>query len=318
MNDQDPRRTHGLSGAISRRNVLKCMAWAGSGVVWTMSGGIASSALASTAEASTKSAGALSFVQISDSHIGFSKPANPDPMATLNETIARIKALPTPPAFVIHTGDITHLAKPEQFDLAQQVYGSLGVPVHFVPGEHDIVDGNNVKPYIERFAKDAKGDGWYSFDMNGVHFVALVNVLQLGDKGMGTLGSDQLAWLKDDLKGRSSSTPVVVYSHFPMWALYEDWGWGTQDSLEAMKLLKRFGSVTALNGHVHQIQQKIEGNVTFHSARSTAYPQPPPGQGAGPGPLLVPAEQLRANVGLSSVRVQHGKGLLALTDTTLA
>ena len=306
-----------MNHEIDRRGFLKCMAWAGSGVVWTMSGGIASSVLAGSAQAGAKS-GALSFVQISDSHIGFNKPANPDPMATLNETIAKIKALPTPPAFIIHTGDITHLAKPEQFDTAQQVYGSLGIPVHFVPGEHDIVDGNNAKPYAERFAKDAKGDGWYSFDANGVHFVALVNVLRLGDKGMGTLGDEQLAWLRDDLKGRSDSTPIVVYSHFPMWALYEDWGWGTQDSLQAMALLKRFGSVTALNGHIHQIQQKVEGNVTFHSARSTAYPQPAPGQGAGPGPLLVPAEQLRSYIGLSSVGIRQGDAPLAITDTALA
>jgi len=319
MDQQDPKDSrdgHGGHGGLSRREVLKCMAWAGSGVVWTMSGGCASSALIGTDESAGGTG--LSFVQISDSHIGFNKPANPNPLATLNETIAKIKALPTPPAFILHTGDITHLAKPEQFDTAQQIYGSIGIPVHFVPGEHDMVDGNNPKPYVERFAKDSQGDGWYSFDANGVHFVALVNVVRLGDKGMGTLGDAQLAWLKDDLNGKSSSTPIVVYSHFPMWALYEDWGWGTQDSLEAMKLLQRFGSVTALNGHVHQVQQKVEGNLTFHSARSTAYPQPPPGQGAGPGPLLVPAEQLRANVGLRSVSISQGKGLLALTDSSLA
>lgn len=317
MDQQDSKDSPGEpAGGLSRREVLRCMAWAGSGVVWTMRGGIASSLLAGPVQAA-EARGELSFVQISDSHIGFSKPANPDPLATLNETIARIKALPTPPAFIIHTGDITHLAKPEQFDTAQQIYGSIGIPVHFVPGEHDMVDGNDPGPYAERFARDSRGDGWYSFDANGVHFVALVNVVRLGDKGMGTLGDAQLAWLKDDLKGKSSSTPIVIYSHFPMWALYEDWGWGTQDSLEAMKLLRRFGSVTALNGHVHQIQQKVEGNVSFHSGRSTAYPQPAPGQGAGPGPLLVPAEQLRANVGLSSVRIRHGKGLLALTDTAL-
>jgi 3',5'-cyclic AMP phosphodiesterase CpdA len=316
MNQQDPKDPRGEHGSLSRREVLKCMAWAGSGVVWTMTGGCASSALIGSDQA--EATGSLSFVQISDSHIGFSKPANPNPLATLSETIARIKALPTQPDFVIHTGDITHLAKPEQFDTAQQIYGSLGIPVHFVPGEHDMVDGNNPRPYAERFAKDSKGDGWYSFDANGVHFVALVNVVRLGDKGMGTLGDAQLAWLKDDLQGKSSSTPIVVYSHFPMWALYQDWGWGTQDSLQAMQLLQRFGSVTALNGHIHQIQQKVEGNVTFHSGRSTAYPQPPPGQGPGPGPLVVPAEQLRANVGLTSVSIRQGNGALALTDSTLA
>jgi Icc protein len=315
MNDSDSTESQDPS-FLSRRGVLKCMAWAGSSVVWTMSGGVASSLLAGTARAA--SAGELTFVQISDSHIGFNKQANPDPMVTLNATIAQIKGLPLKPSFVIHTGDITHLAKAEQFDTAQQVFSQIGVPVFYVPGEHDIVDGNNPKPYIERFAKNSKGSGWYSFDANGVHFVALVNSMTLRDSGMGSLGEDQLAWLKEDLKGKSASTPIVVYTHFPMWALYEQWGWGTTDSLQAMALLQRFGSVTVLNGHIHQIQQKVEGNVTFHSARSTAYPQPPPGQGAGPGPLVLPSDQLRSNLGLSTISVRVGKGLLAVTDSTLA
>ena len=315
MNPQNPFDDDKQSG-LSRRAMLKCMAWAGSGLVWTLSGGIASTVLTGDAQAAS-GAGELSFVQISDSHIGFNKPANPAPLATLNETINKIKALPTRPEFILHTGDVTHLATPEQFDTAQQIFGEMGIPVFFVPGEHDIVDGNNPRPFIERFMPDGKDNGWYSFDAHGVHFIALVNVLQLGDKGMGTLGERQLAWLKNDLLHRSASTPIVVYSHFPLWAVYEDWGWGTQDGIEAMNLLRRFGSVTALNGHIHQIQQKVEGNVTFHAARSTAYPQPSPGQGSGPGPLLVPGEQLRANIGLSSVRIRQGKGLLALIDTTL-
>lgn len=316
--DRKDSTDHPEQHALTRRSMLKCMAWAGTGIVWTLPGGIASSLLADDALAADRTSGELTFVQISDSHIGFSKPANPDPLATLNETITRIRALPTRPDFIIHTGDVTHLATPEQFDTAQQAYGQIGIPVHFVPGEHDIVDGNNPRPFAERFSPGALGDGWYSFDANGAHFVALVNVVRLGNKGMGTLGDDQLAWLKKDLQGRSASTPIVVYSHFPLWAIYEDWGWGTQDAMAAMKLLRRFGSVTALNGHIHQIQQKIEGHVTFHSARSTAYPQPAPGQGQGPGPLLVPAEQLRANIGLSSIRLRRGQGLLALTDNTLS
>jgi len=319
MDDQDPNDARIGQRAISRRGLLKCMAWAGTGLVWTLSGGVASSVMAGSARAATRSSGALNFVQISDSHMGFNKPANPDPLATLRETIARIRALPIAPSFVLHTGDITHLATPAQFDLAQTVLSEIGVPIYFVPGEHDIVDGNNPKPYVERFGgSGAQGDGWYSFDAGGAHFIALVNVVRLGDRGMGTLGDDQLAWLRDDVSGLSSSTPLVVFSHFPLWALYPDWGWGTQDSLTAMTLLKRFGSVTMLNGHIHQIQQKIEGNVTFHSARSTAYPQPAPGEGAGPGPRVVPAEQLRSAIGLTSVRIRDSGAPLAVTDTTLA
>ena len=314
MSDNDPK-----AGGIGRRELLKCMAWAGSGVVWTLGSGVASSVLAGCAPAPLKPSGGLSFVQISDTHIGFKKAANPDPAATLRETIAKIHALPVQPSFVLHTGDITQLATPEQFDQAQALLSQIGLPVFYVPGEHDIVDGNNPRPYLSRFAgKDARGDGWYSFDAGGVHFVALVNVVRLGDRGMGTLGAEQLAWLRDDLAGRSDSTPIMVYSHFPLWALRPDWGWGTQDALEAMNLLRRFGSVTALNGHIHQVQQKIEGNVCFYAARSTAFPQPAPGEGAGPGPLVVPAEQLRATIGLRSVTLRGGDAPLALIDTTLA
>ena len=304
---------------VNRREVLKCMAWAGTGVLWTMSGGVASSVLAGCSTGPLRAAGTLRFVQISDTHIGFKKAANPDPAATLRETFAHIHALPEAPDFVLHTGDITQLATPEQFADAQALLSELRVPVFYVPGEHDIVDGNNPKPYIERFAgRDARGDGWYSFDAGGVHFVALVNVVRLGDRGMGTLGAEQLAWLRDDLAGLSSSKPIVVYSHFPLWPLYPDWGWGTQDSLEALAALRRFGSVTALNGHIHQVQQKVEGNVVFHAARSTAFPQPAPGQGPGPGPLALPAEQLRTAIGLRSVQVRTGSEALAIVDATLA
>ena len=309
--DQDNR-----DGAVGRRGFLQCMAWAGTGVLWTLGGGVASSALISSAQAAAPTG--LSFIQISDSHVGFKKPANPDPLGTLKETIGRIRALPAQPRFVLHTGDITHLATPEQFDLAQSALSEIGVPVHYVPGEHDIVDGSDPRPYLARFAPNAKGDGWYSFDEGGVHFIALVNVIHAGDGGMGSLGATQVAWLKDDVAPLGSSTPIVVFAHFPLWALYPDWGWGTADAAEALTALNRFGSVTVLNGHIHQVQQKVEGNVTFHTARSTAYPQPAPGEGAGPGPLLVPAEQLRTRIGLTSVQSRRTRGPLVVVDRALA
>ncbi|QUD87065.1 metallophosphoesterase family protein [Phenylobacterium montanum] len=303
---------------LARRGLLKCMAWAGTGMVWSFSGGVAASSLLGAGPAVAAPAAGLSFVQISDSHIGFRKPANPDPMATLRETISKIKALPVRPDFVLHTGDITHLATPDQFDTAYQAISEIGLPIHFVPGEHDIVGGTDPGPYRDKFAPQSKGNGWYSFDAGGAHFIALVNVVTLGDRGMGTLGADQLAWLKDDVSGLSASTPIVVFSHFPMWALFPDWGWGTADSAEALNTLSRFGSVTVLNGHIHQVQQKVEGKVTFHTARSTAYPQPAPGEGAGPGPLVVPPEQLHGVIGLTEVRVQPGSGPLAIVDQSLA
>ncbi|MBV8300882.1 MAG: metallophosphoesterase, partial [Candidatus Dormibacteraeota bacterium] len=258
------------------------------------------------------------FVQISDTHIGFNKEANPDVVATCNRTVDLVNALPEQPALMIHTGDITHLSKPAEFDLAQQLLSRLRTTeMHTVPGEHDTTDAT-VSEYFNRFGKASGGKGYYSFDHAGVHFVALVNVLQFKPGGLGTLGSEQLAWLADDLKGRSSSTPLVVFAHMPLWTIYEPWGWGTGDSPQLMQQLRRFGSVTVLNGHIHQIVQKVEGNVTFHTARSTAYPQPVAGEAAGPGPLKVPAEQLSAMLGVTSVSVVKHTRALRLDDTTIA
>lgn len=307
-------------GEIDRRGLLQCMGWAGTGALYALSGGVAYSRALGGVHAAMPSHSAtsgVSFVQISDTHIGFNRPANPDPLATLRETIAKVRALPVQPAFVLHTGDITHLATPEQFDTAQQLLSELALPIHFVPGEHDIVDGTNPQPYLNRFGHGSRGNGWYSFDINGAHFIGLVNVLQLGNRGMGTLGADQIAWLRDDVSHLSSSTPIIVFSHFPMWALYPDWGWGTADAAAALVALRRFGSVTVLNGHIHQVQQRVEGHVTFHTARSTAYPQPAPGVGPGPGPMLVPPERLRSALGVTSVNVRQAAGPLAIIDATL-
>ena len=177
-----------------------------------------------------------------------------------------------------------------------------------MPGEHDVIgDGSE---YLKRFGKGTKGEGWYSFDHHGVHFIGLVNVASQGtDKGLGILGSEQLEWLKADVAGLAASTPIVVFGHVPLWAVYPQWGWGTQDGEQALGYLKRFGSVTVLNGHIHQIAQKVEGNMTFHTARSTGFPQPAPGQAPAPGPLKnVPAEKLRTMLGLTKRELRRGPG----------
>ncbi len=206
----------------------------------------------------------------------------------------KINALPTPPDFLLHTGDVSHLSKTEQFDTVDQVLKSARVKdVFFVPGEHDVLDDNG-KSYLERYGKSAQGSGWYSFDKKGVHFIALVNVMNLKAGGLGSLGSEQLAWMEKDVKHLKHSTPIVVFAHIPLWSVYPEWGWGTDDSAQALAYLKKFGSVTVLNGHIHQTMQKIEGNVTFHTAMSTAFPQPQPGKADSPGPMKVPADQLRA------------------------
>ena len=304
---------------INRRHALECMIWAGTGVLWTMAGGVPKSiGLLGSAEAAEAAATSFTFAQISDSHIGFEKPANPHALDTLKEAVDRVKALKTKPALVLHTGDITHLSKPAEFDNAAQLIGSMGLDVHYVPGEHDIVDEGTGKAYMERYGKNAKGSGWYSFDQNGVHFIGLVNVATLKAGGLGSLGHDQLEWLEDDVKGLAASTPIVVFAHIPLWTVYPAWGWGTEDAEVALGYLKRFGSVTVLNGHIHQLMQKVEGNVTFHTARSTAFPQPAPGTAPSPGPMLVPAEKLRTLLGIREVTFKQGTAALAVTDTALA
>ena len=299
----------------SRRKVLECMTWAGTGVLWTVTGGIPRS-LGIIDGALAAEPGKLSFLQISDSHVGFDKPANPNVIGTLEEAIGRIKGLPQRPAFMIHTGDITHLSKPAEFDNADRIISQSGLTVHYVPGEHDILD-EGVTLYRDRYGKNAKGAGWYSFDADGVHFIGLVNVANLKAGGLGNLGEDQLKWLADDLKGKSAETPIVVFAHIPLWTVYEQWGWGTEDSGRALELLKRFGSVTVLNGHIHQVMQKVEGNVAFHTAMSTAFPQPAPGTAPSPGPLKVADDKLRTLLGTADVNFVRGQQRLAIIDKPL-
>jgi len=300
---------------VSRRKVLECMTWVGTGVLWTVSGGVPHS-LGLMGEAVAQEARGLTFLQISDSHVGFDKPANPNTLGTLEEAIAKVNALPKKPAFMIHTGDISHLSLEAQFDDADRIIAQTRLDVHYVPGEHDFLDPEQ-KFYRERYGAGTKGAGWYSFDANGVHFIGLVNVVNLKAGGLGYLGADQLEWLEDDLKGRSASTPIVAFAHIPLWTIYPDWGWGTDDSAQALSYLKRFGSVTVLNGHIHQVMQKVEGNVTFHTARSTAFPQPAPGTAASPGPMKVPDGELRKMLGIANVTFKQNEQRLAIVDAPL-
>src|ERR1700737_2536413 len=278
---------------LSRRNALKCVAYGGAGTLFALSGGVFTPidlAMAASDKQGAANLGKPLFVQISDTHIGFNKEANPDVNGTLTQTIDIVNGMVEQPALLIHSGDITHLSKPAEFDLAQQLFSRLRTTeMHTVPGEHDTTDAT-VTEYFNRFGKASDNKGYYSFDHAGVHFVALINVLQFKPGGLGTLGADQIAWLTADLKGRSASTPIVVFAHMPLWTIYEPWGWGTGDADQAMSHLRRFGSVTILNGHIHQIVQKVEGNMTFNTARSTPFPQAAAGAGRSPGPLKVPAD----------------------------
>jgi 3',5'-cyclic AMP phosphodiesterase CpdA len=302
-------------GGLDRRKVLKCMIWAGTGVLWTIEGGVPKS-LGVVGEALAKDAGGLTFLQISDSHIGFNKPANPNAIGTLEEAIGKITTLPAKPSFLIHTGDITHLSKEKEFDDADKIISQAKLDVHYVPGEHDLLD-EDAKLYRERYGRGTMGTGWYSFDAKGVHFIGLVNVANLNPGGLGNLGDEQLEWLETDLRSRSASTPIVVFAHIPLWTVYPEWGWGTEDSGRALAHLKRFGSVTVLNGHIHQIMQKVEGNITFHTAMSTAFPQPAPGTAPSPGPMKVEDSKLRTLLGVSDVTFKRGQQRLAIIDKPL-
>ncbi|MBV9541560.1 MAG: metallophosphoesterase [Alphaproteobacteria bacterium] len=298
----------------SRREALRCLAYGGAGTLFTLAGGVVLPVDLANAAAAV---GTPFFVQISDTHIGFNKDANPDVAGTLKQSIALVNALPRKPALVLHTGDVTHLTKPEEFDTAAELFRGLPVTeIHVVPGEHDTTD-NGVE-FFKRFGQASNGRGYYSFDSAGVHFVALVNVMNFKPGGLGALGDEQIAWLENDLKGRSASTPIVVFAHMPLWTIYEPWGWGTGDADRAFAALKRFGSVTVLNGHIHQIVSKVEGNMIFHTARSTAYPQPAAGVGAGPGPLKVDAAVLPRMLGITSIAYAPHPAAATLTDATIA
>jgi 3',5'-cyclic AMP phosphodiesterase CpdA len=307
---------------IDRRGLLRCAGWAGTGALFVMSGGIASSVTldAALAAAPPKSrVKPFTFLQISDSHVGFDKPANPNARGTYIEAVARVKAMPVRPDFILHTGDISHLSKDSEFADADDIIREAGVPVFHVPGEHDMLDEGSGKAYLDRYGKGSVGgQGWYSFDHDGVHFVGLNNVSNLKPGGMAHLGDAQIAWLKKDLGSLSSSTPIVVFAHIPLWTVYGPWGWGTDDNVQALSFLRRFGSVTILNGHIHQIIQKVEGNIAFHSARSTAYPQPAPGAAPSPGPLKVAAEQLHGVLGIRTATLVRGRERIALIDQNLA
>jgi Icc protein len=298
---------------IDRRGFLTCMAWAGTGVVWTVSEGVLTSRAFG---ADTKApASAFSFVQISDSHIGFKRPANPDVNGTLRRAIEKMNALPDAPEFIVHTGDLTHNANPEEFDTLEQLLKEAKAKqVFYVPGEHD-VESDQGKMFLERFGHESKGRGWHSFDHRGIHFAGLVNVG--GEQDMGKLGPEQLEWLEKDLKGRPASMPVVLFAHVPLWAVYPQWGWTTEDAERGLAYLRRFGSVTVLNGHIHQVLRKVEGQVTFHTAMSTAFPQPAPGSAPAPGPMKIPEAEARRLIGVTQATYLPGQHPLAVVDSTL-
>ena len=300
---------------VSRRRFLRHAAWAGAAVAVTVSGGVVTSRALGHGAAAAIAPEDFTFVQISDSHIGFTGAANPDVTKTFQGALDLVNALPVRPDFVVHTGDLTHYSTPEQFDQVKQMLSTLRTgQVLVLPGEHDSTDDAGQK-YRQFFGAGTLGDGWFSLDHRGVHFVGLVNTINL--QKLGHLGAEQIAWLERDLRKVSSETPLVVFSHMPLFAMYPDWGWGTDDATEALSHMRRFGSVTVLNGHVHQLMQKVEGNITFHTATTTAYPLPAPGDGPAPKPVVVPADRLHQALGIRQAHILRGRQPLAILDQPL-
>ena len=321
----------GGPAVMSRRQLLRHTAWFGAAVVLTVTGGEVISHLGGTPQPASAAVAAdpnaLRFVQISGSHLGFHGPANTDVTGSFSRAIDQVNALGFRPEFVMHTGDLTHLSTPAQFDQVRQMRGGLRtgqvftVPgahdgqVFTVPGAHDSVDDHGQK-YRATFGTGTHGDGWYSFDVKIVHVIALLNTLAL--EKLGHLGTDQLEFVRKDVAGLSSDTPIVVFSRIPLFAMYPAWGWGPDDATRALSYLRRFSSVTCLNHYLHPLFTKTEGNVTFYSATTTAYSLPHPRQGPGPIPVTLPAGQLGAALGICDVTYQTGQQALAIRDRALA
>ena len=295
-----------------RRHALECMLWAGSGLLWSVAGGVPRASLIGAAQAQPA---AFTFAHISDTHLGFNITPNPEPAKTLQQSLDLVKGFR--PSLMLHTGDVTHLSRPGQFDLAAQMIGATGIETHYAPGEHDVVDEGG-KAFFERFPQGARTGGFTSFDAGGVHFVGLNNVQDLQPGKMGMLGAQQLHMLEQDLKVRSASTPIVVFAHIPLWVVYQAWGWGTEEAPQVLAMLARFGSVTELNGHIHQTMQKVEGHVAFHTGMSTAFPQPAPGSRPAPGPMRdVPADQVKRMLGVNRVTLVRAGAPLGVVTTPL-
>ncbi|HEY5095161.1 MAG TPA: metallophosphoesterase [Candidatus Eremiobacteraceae bacterium] len=300
---------------MKREEFLECMAWCGTGVVYGLSGaGIVGRALADDS-GGTMPPLDRTFVQISDTHVGFNGKANQDVIATFQQAIDKINALHKPPEFVIHTGDLTHLSKPDQLDTVKQMLGTIKTGAYYaVPGEHDVINDGGTE-FFKAFGHPS-GNRWFSYDAAGVHALALTNVVDI-TKG-GILGRDQLEWARTDLAKQRADTPIVVMAHIPLYAVYPDWGWTTDDQMELLDQLRRFDTVTVLNGHIHQVLSKVDGKITFYTAASTAFPQPKPGSAPNPGPLAVPAGDLGKLLGIRTVTVQGGSHNIAIADQSLA
>src|SRR5581483_9169590 len=214
------------------------------------------------------------FVQLSDSHWGFSGPnINPDAQGTLKKAIAAVNALEYPPDFVVFTGDLTHTTddpyerRKRMSEFRDIVKGLRVRHIKFLPGEHD-ASLDQGKAFREFF-----GAPNYTFDHKGVHFIVLDNV----SDPSASIGEAQLAWLAADLQRRDRDETIVVFAHRPLFDLYPQWDWATRDGAKVIELLMPYRNVTVFYGHIHQENHHMTGHIPHHSAKSLMFPLPAPG-----------------------------------------
>jgi hypothetical protein len=236
----------------------------------------------------------FSFVQLSDTHVGFSGPPNPLGTQAFEKAVDIINGLRERPDLVLFTGDLTHDSEnpgehADRMRLFQKIAGGLKVPlVKLVPGEHDAgLDGG-------KLFRDAFGESHYSFDHRGVHFIALDNV----SLARPNVGPEQIAWLKKDLARFPTTAPIVVFTHRPLFDLRPDWEWFTGDGDEVMNALAPYENVTVLYGHIHREHTHTEGHATHVAARSLIFAFPDPEAGVPKKPIPFDAQKPFQNLGL--------------------
>ena len=273
-----------------RRELLK-LAALGGGAVYIS--GLAACAQAAMGNALASDASEdFYFVQLSDTHWGFSGAPNPDAANTLRKAVASVNALQKQPDFIVFTGDLTHTTddpaeRRRRMAEFRDIVSALKVrQVRFMPGEHDAS--------LDRGAayKEFFGDTFYSFDHTGVHFIAVDNVSDPGAR----IGDEQLAWMKDDLARRPAGSPIVVLTHRPLFDLVPKWDWATRDGAQAMEILMAYPQVTVFYGHIHQEHHQMTGHIAHHSAKSLIFPLPAPGSQPARTPL--PWDPAQPNRGL--------------------
>jgi Icc protein len=241
------------------------------------------------AAASSDSRSSFRFAYISDSHL-YEKKINDRFVRALLRAVEDINNLDPQPDFVFYGGDLAQLGQPKELDLGAQILKNVKAPLKMMVGEHDWYFDMGQK-WQGLFGKPT-----YSWNHKGIHFVTLNSVVERDfwtkrgmtpmermmtvaglDNGMQssfTVGPQQRQWLKEDLADHSNDTPIIVFSHSPLYKLYKKWNFWTDDAEDVQAILNRFERVVVIHGHTHQLLTNRIGNIHFHGLLSTAWPWP--------------------------------------------